>query len=232
MNNATPRRPNWRGATVVDRTGQRFDKLIVVRRAENLPLPPFSGKSGKRQRSRVQWLCRCDCGNERTVSIDYLIRKGSVKSCGCSKYDPRRTLYNFKNPLPAGRAARNIVFATYRTSARRRGFSWELTGEQFDEITGQDCHYCGCPPSSVKRNPYRNSSEWTYNGIDRVDSSVGYTPENVVPCCEICNKAKRDLSYGEFMAWIARLTEYHWFHPDVMPSRLLREVKESASDIR
>lgn len=219
MNNATPRRPNWRGVTVKDRTGQRFGKLVVVRREENAPIPP----EGMRTRSRIRWLCICDCGNYRVVSVDYLT--ASIKlftaSCGCSKHAPRSALYRLKNPLPPGRAARNIVFAIYRSHARQRGFTWELTSEQFDEITGQDCTYCGCPPSSVKRNPYRNGTEWVYNGIDRVDSAIGYVPENVVPCCEICNKAKRDLSYDDFMAWIARLTEYHWFHPDVMPSRLL-----------
>lgn len=29
------------------------------------------------------------------------------------------------------------------------------------------------------------------------------------------------MSYDEFLAWIARLIEYHFFHPEVMPSRLL-----------
>lgn len=219
MNDTTLKRPEWRGANFIDRTGQRFSKLVVVRRAEDGP------KKGRR--SRVRWLCICDCGNERIVAANYL-QGGQIKSCGCSKHDPRPTLYRLKNPLPPGRAARNIVFAIYRSSARTRGHSWELTGDQFDEITSKDCTYCGCPPSMVKRNPYRNSSEWIYNGIDRVDSSVGYVPENVVPCCEICNKAKRDLSYEDFMAWIARLVDYHWFHPDVMPSRLLRKVQESA----
>ena len=67
-----------------------------------------------------------------------------------------------------------------------------------------------------------------YTGIDRMDNDLGYTTENTVPCCTTCNMLKGTMPYDDFMAWIARLTEYHWFHPDVMPSRLLREVKESA----
>jgi len=224
MNDATPKRPEWRGANVADRTGQRFGKLIAVRRVENLP-PSGSFGDNRRRRSRVQWLCMCDCGKEKIAQARDLTSR-RVKSCGCTTYGPRSSLYRLKNPLPPGRAARNIVFATYRSSARARGLSWELTGEQFDEITGQDCHYCGCPPSMVKFNPYRNSSEWVYSGIDRKDSSIGYVPGNVLPACRVCNNAKSNMSYDEFMAWIARLTEYHWFHPDVMPSRLLRAVRE------
>ena len=226
MNDTTLKRPEWRGANVADRTGQRFGKLVAVRRVENLP-PSGTFADNRRRRSRVQWLCVCDCGNERTVLARDLTSR-HVKSCGCTKYGPREGLYRFENPLPPGRAARNIVFATYRSSARARGLSWELTGEQFDEITGKDCTYCGCPPAMVKRNPYRNSTEWVYNGIDRKDSAIGYVPGNALPACRICNNAKSNMSYDEFLAWIGRLTEYHWFHPEVMPSRLLREVGKSA----
>ena len=67
-----------------------------------------------------------------------------------------------------------------------------------------------------------------YNGIDRKDNNLGYTPKNVVPCCSVCNFAKKNMPFDAFMAWIARLTEYHWFHPEVMPSRLLRDAKRSA----
>ena len=43
-----------------------------------------------------------------------------------------------------------------------------------------------------------------------------------MPCCKQCNHAKSDMPYADFMAWIARLTEYHWFHPEQMPSHLLK----------
>jgi 5-methylcytosine-specific restriction endonuclease McrA len=229
MDDTRPRRPGRPAGTpgrVKDRTGERYDRLVVIRRAEDRPDEECRGKDGTLI-GRVQWFCACDCGNYKTVRADYL-GSPATKSCGCSKYDRRRTLYRFKNPLPPGRAARNIVFATYRSSARARGLAWELTSEQFDKITSKNCTYCGCPPSMVKRNPYRNSSEWVYTGVDRVESAVGYTPENVVPCCEICNRAKWDMPYDAFVAWIARLTEYHWFHPDVMPSRMIRKIQESA----
>lgn len=54
----------------VDMTGQRFGKLVVIKRAEN-------NKSGA-----AMWLCQCDCGNEKIVSGGSL-RSGGTKSCGC-----------------------------------------------------------------------------------------------------------------------------------------------------
>lgn len=47
-----------------------FGRLIVIKEVER-------GKSG-----HVQWLCRCECGNETIVTSSNLL-KGKVKSCGC-----------------------------------------------------------------------------------------------------------------------------------------------------
>lgn len=46
------------------------------------------------------------------------------------------------------------------------------------------------------------------NGIDRVDSSIGYTIQNSVPCCKICNYAKHNLTLEEFTLWLDRLVEF------------------------
>jgi hypothetical protein len=155
------------------------------------------------------WLCRCDCGAEIVTHL-----RGR-KSCGCARRQP------LKGYLP-GRAARNRVFDGYRRQAKYRGLVWALTGEDFDRLTAQDCYYCGQPPSMVKRSGRYEGCGFVYNGIDRMDNTLGYTAGNVVPCCAVCNHAKMDMPYADFMAWIARLTMHHWFSPDVTPSRLLK----------
>ena len=54
---------------LVDLTGRRFGRLIVVARAENI------GKNSA-------WQCRCDCGNNTVVSAPNL-KSGATSSCGC-----------------------------------------------------------------------------------------------------------------------------------------------------
>ena len=54
---------------LIDLTGQRFGKLIVVERA-SVP------------RQGTYWRCKCDCGNEKTVYGGSL-KNGATKSCGC-----------------------------------------------------------------------------------------------------------------------------------------------------
>ena len=38
-----------------------------------------------------------------------------------------------------------------------------------------------------------------------MDNSKGYSLDNIVPCCKICNRAKSDLTYKDFIEWIRRL---------------------------
>lgn len=58
-------------ATFQNLTGQRFGKLVVLERAAN------SASDNK-----VQWLCKCDCGNKTIVRARCLTRK-HTRSCGC-----------------------------------------------------------------------------------------------------------------------------------------------------
>lgn len=59
---------------LIDLTNQTFGKLKVVSRADNRVEP-----SG---RSKVYWLCKCECGNEKEIESSSL-RAGTSKSCGC-----------------------------------------------------------------------------------------------------------------------------------------------------
>ena len=62
--------------------GQVFGRLTVIK---------FAGwklqKSGK---NRAQWLCRCECGNEKTI-VTGSLKSGKSKSCGCLCKDIAKT---------------------------------------------------------------------------------------------------------------------------------------------
>ena len=57
-----------------DLTGQKFDRLTVIKRIDDYVSP-----SGHKY---VNWLCKCDCGNELSV-ISSNLKRGNTKSCGC-----------------------------------------------------------------------------------------------------------------------------------------------------
>ena len=170
-----------RRARPIDETGNKYGLLTVLRRA---------GTGGGRS---ATWLCRCECGNE-FVAIGSKLRGGLAKSCGC--------LWR----LPKGLANARCILGVYRRKAGYRGLAWELTQEQFLDLTGKSCHYCGVEPRQTYDRIGSNGA-YTYNGIDRVDNSKGYVIENCVPCCGRCNRAKDVMGLDEFTGWIARV--YH-----------------------
>lgn len=54
-----------------------------------------------------------------------------------------------------------------------------------------------------------NNGDFVYNGIDRIDSSHGYTKDNIVTCCKICNKMKMDMSLDNFIEQIYKIKEHY-----------------------
>lgn len=72
-----------------DLTGMTFDRLTVVKRAEDYVSP-----SGCHS---VQWLCQCECGKEVIIKAISLT-SGVTKSCGCLSKDVARkqAAKNFK----------------------------------------------------------------------------------------------------------------------------------------
>ena len=62
------KRERTSGAKAIDLTGQRFNRLTVLKR-------DFSKKG-------TYWICKCDCGNIVSISSSNL-RSSHTKSCGC-----------------------------------------------------------------------------------------------------------------------------------------------------
>ena len=55
-----------------------------------------------------------------------------------------------------------------------------------EDIFTKPCHYCG-------------EEGWEIMGCDRIDNSKPHTPNNVVPCCDKCNRKRGRRDYEEFV---------------------------------
>jgi hypothetical protein len=176
--------------------GMRYGKLTVV---ELLP-PVNCGSYWKRPAK-----CVCDCGREKTVTLNNL-RVGNSKSCGkCVRQ------MNSGCTKPLGVANANGAFAGCKRGAASRGLTFDIDFDDFYRLSQLPCHYCG----RVRMNRFevryakgekagkpRCNGAFEYNGLDRVDPSIGYNLANCVPCCYQCNIAKSDYSQDEFLGWL------------------------------
>ena len=178
-----------------DLTGEIFGRLTVIRR--NLE-ECRDGRS-------AYWLCKCSCGNEKTICGANLIQ--GTKSCGCFAKE-LISLRGKQKHLPQGEASFNAIFYYYKRNAAIRNYAFALKKEEFKEFVTGKCHYCGASESNLKKTR-EATGNFAYNGIDRVDNTKGYNKDNCVSCCKICNRMKLTMTQKEFAKWIATAYE-HW----------------------
>lgn len=186
---------------VFDITGERFGKLVV--RDEGTA----KNKSGQKRR---MCLCQCDCGEKVVVEKANLV-KGIVQSCGCGRKDSSYCNEDNKDDIKrrehsrtrsvielADNEAFRAKYNTYKYQAKKRGYSFELTKEEFRNIITQPCIYCGSDKPSTHKSVQYEGGNFRYTGIDRHDNAKGYTVDNCVPCCGRCNAMKNNMSISEF----------------------------------
>jgi 5-methylcytosine-specific restriction endonuclease McrA len=93
-----------------------------------------------------------------------------------------RALSQKNSRTPRGR------FSHLRASARTRNIAVELSFEEFYSLIKDGvCTYC------------KETLSPSGGALDRKNSILGYSQENCVPCCKVCNRmrGKDDISYDE-----------------------------------
>lgn len=128
-------------------------------------------------------LLRCECGHE---SWKFLANLSSRNSQGCRSC-------MFTSP-------EHKTYLSVMRGAAGRSKQWDLSEDEWVSLSKQNCFYCDQEPSN-----FIVAIGYKYSGLDRIDSSIGYTLTNVVPCCIVCNRAKSNLPAGEFEDWIKRV---------------------------
>lgn len=167
----------------IDLTGKVFGKLTAKY---------SSNKEGRRGRF---WTCDCSCGKEAVAQSSHLIA-GVRVSCGC---------------LGSSRIYEtgvNRLLSLYKRKSLLKKRDFLLTREEFKLLIESVCFYCGKEPQQNLKRSKSTQTQILYNGIDRKDSSVGYTMENCVSACRLCNQAKSILSIEDFKSHIKRICKW------------------------
>jgi hypothetical protein len=87
------------------------------------------------------------------------------------------------------------IYARYKHDCNRRGrlkrnITMSLNFEEFSSLINSNCYFCG---------------EENCRGVDRIDSSKGYTLTNSRPCCSRCNEMKNNYSDLEFLSHLKKI---------------------------
>lgn len=175
-----------------DLTGQIFNKLTVL----------GLGGRGKTSGGKFYnlWKVVCECGKEKEMTSNNLKKS---KSCGCSRMLPTHNHSYQKDRLLA---VSKVIFKSYIKGALKRGVEFSLTFSQFKDLIIDVCYYCGEVVPLKTRYSY---DEVEVIGVDRKDNDIGYTVENSVPCCSICNYMKRKFSEEVFINQAIKINKKH-----------------------
>lgn len=168
------------GRKAVDKKGQRFGRLVVIRRLS------------KTKHGHLLWLCKCDCGKIRNATTGDL-NSGDVKSCGC--------LYR----LNEKESIKNQAFVRHLWAAKSRGIKSYLTRKQYISIGNKPCCYCGC--FSIRKN-YATDAVVEFNSVDRKNNERFYKLSNAQSVCFVCQHMKWTLPHKEFVERIKRIIKY------------------------
>lgn len=137
----------------------------------------------KRTSDGLQSQCKaCQKAHYKANKENVCAKRKTYRESNRDKVNALRKAYREanKDQMSAYQKAHNQSqrgkFATYKRSAKHRDISFDLSFDQFMSFWQLDCFYCGDPIPTI--------------GIDRIDSNVGYTIKNCVPCCTMCNYMK------------------------------------------
>ena len=178
---------------LIDLTGRRFGRLVVIEQEKTASYSLL-------KRKRIRWSCQCDCNNIAVVEGSNL-KNGTTKSCGCLHKEMARR--NKKS----GEAAFNTIYNSYIRHSKKRNLSFNLTKQEFKNLTLGNCFYCGCEPSQIVHTRWGNGN-YIYNGIDRLNNATGYEKTNCVSCCGLCNTRKTDMRLDDFLNWVEKIHNY------------------------
>lgn len=151
---------------LIDLTGERFGRLVVLERLEN-----YVSENGS---SATMWKCKCDCGNIVNVRSSNL-RNGHTRSCGCL-FDEEH--YNFH------KTHGDSYSRIYNILRRMKDRCYNPRNNRYYRYGGRGITVC------EEWLDYNNFKKWAFeNGfnenssrkecsLDRIDSDGNYCPEN------------------------------------------------------
>jgi len=145
---------------------------------------------------------KCICGNEFIARCSNL-RTGRTKCCTDCAWKKRSETKSIQVSQSQQMFKRLIL-----DRCKKHNIEVSITVEDYTKIISQNCFYCNDSPRKTERfstRKYVNTEPVFANGVDRIDSLIGYTIDNCIPCCTSCNYAKHKLTQEEFFEKIRKI---------------------------
>lgn len=168
-----------------DYTNEKFNSWTVLYKTPKNKI--------KVKNKKGRWTCQCDCGFIEDKSV-YIVIHNKSKSCGCLRDNGRYQGYE---------SVSKSYFSRIIEGADKRNLKVTITPKNiWDLYIKQDKK---CALSGVEVVFIRNYRSWKSGeqtaSVDRIDSTKGYTLDNIQIVHKKVNFMKQELSDKEFIEW-------------------------------
>jgi hypothetical protein len=140
---------------LIDLMGKVFNRWTVLHRDDS------------RKYHSAHWICLCACGEVKSVDGQHLRQGRSTRCRECIEWGPRDGI-----PI-SSRHWRHI-----KTSAEKRKIQLDVSRREVYEVFKQQDGKCALTGSPLVFEPTRSRSDGNAS-LDRIDSSRGYTLDNI-----------------------------------------------------
>ena len=170
--------------------GKKFGKLSFISTA-----PSVKG------RSHCLWIC--DCGKEIDYN-KYDVILGKRKSCGCSSFPKGKRSHHWKGYEEISGQHWGIILS----GAKDRKLQVKITIEDAWKQFLKQNRKCALTGEELCFDSACRSGDCTAS-LDRIDSTKGYTIDNIQWVHRKINMMKNCYNQDEFISWCNKITEYN-----------------------
>lgn len=188
-----------------------YKHKIIIRKSGKKPLKYQNKRfgnlvtiSGTYNGHSIIWLCKCDCGNTCNVSASNL-KKGTKYCRLCRNKECSLRFWKGCGDIP------HVHFSSIERQAKTRNLEFNITIEDmWDLFLKQDrkCALSGVDLNFVRKKKIKQSIYSTAS-LDRIDSSKGYTKDNVQWIHKDVNIMKNKYDQKDFIKYCKLIAEKH-----------------------
>ncbi len=172
--------------------GDRYKKWTIV---DNKIIP--------NERKEAQILAKCDCGEVKLTPCYYLLKQNSTGCSNCGHGNKGEL-----NPQWKGyKEVQGTFLARIKSRARKMDVAFKITSKDIYNLwieQNKKCSLSGVDISFTNTNTSTKKKHSKYDlictaSVDRIDSSKGYTLDNIQLLHKDINMIKKDYSQDYFI---------------------------------
>lgn len=159
---------------------------------------------GKDKNSHSIYNCVCNCGKNFNVLLNS-IKSGNTKTCGCKsrKRGKDHALYAGYEEIRAEYWSRVL------RGAKDRKIPLEITIQDAWKVFLQQDRKCSLTGLPIHFPTTRKTTKYSTASLDRIDSSKGYTKDNIQWIHKKLQPMKMNMGQVEFLDWCSKIYKHN-----------------------